>query len=41
MLQGGSGYDAYFAILTFRGMYPNVFGKDVVYQFAYTYGIFA
>ncbi|EGZ29962.1 hypothetical protein PHYSODRAFT_349422 [Phytophthora sojae] len=33
---GGSGYDAYFAILTFRGMYPNVFGKDVVYQFAYT-----
>ncbi|KAE9100877.1 hypothetical protein PF007_g15356 [Phytophthora fragariae] len=33
---GRSGYDAYFAILTFRGMYPNVFGKDVVYQFAYT-----
>ncbi|KAG6572859.1 uncharacterized protein IUM83_15478 [Phytophthora cinnamomi] len=33
---GGSGYDAYFAILTFRGMYPNIFGKDVVYQFAYT-----
>ncbi|KAH7488571.1 hypothetical protein PRIC1_007317 [Phytophthora ramorum] len=33
---GGSGYDAYFVIVSFRGLYPNVFGKDVVYQFAYT-----
>ncbi|KAG2768415.1 hypothetical protein Pcac1_g20285 [Phytophthora cactorum] len=33
---GGSGYDAYFAVVTFRGLYPNIFGKDVVYEFAYT-----
>ncbi|ETP03986.1 hypothetical protein, variant 1 [Phytophthora nicotianae CJ01A1] len=33
---GGSGYDAYFAVVTFRGLYPNVFGKNVVYEFAYT-----
>ncbi|POM70612.1 Hypothetical protein PHPALM_12921, partial [Phytophthora palmivora] len=33
---GGSGFDAYFAVVTFRGLYPNVFGKRVVYQFAYT-----
>ncbi|OWZ11576.1 hypothetical protein PHMEG_00015383 [Phytophthora megakarya] len=33
---GGSGYDSYFTVVTFRGLYPNVFGKNVVYQFAYT-----
>ncbi|CAH0522193.1 unnamed protein product [Peronospora belbahrii] len=33
---GGYGYTTYFAVVTFRGLYPNVIGKDVVYQFAYT-----
>ncbi|CAI5722670.1 hypothetical protein KXD40_004417 [Peronospora effusa] len=33
---GGCGYDAYYAVVAFKGLYPNAFGKDVVYQFAYT-----
>lgn len=33
---GDSGYNAYFVNVTFRGLYPNAFGKDVVYEFAYT-----
>ncbi|KAI9911479.1 hypothetical protein PsorP6_009245 [Peronosclerospora sorghi] len=28
-MKGGNGYDAYFVVVTFKGLYPNVFGKDV------------
>ncbi|CAI5742901.1 unnamed protein product [Hyaloperonospora brassicae] len=29
-------FDAYYAVVTFKGLYPNEFGDEVTYQFAYT-----
>lgn len=34
--QRGNGYGSYLVAITYDGLYPNVFGKKVLYDFAYT-----
>ncbi|TMW64912.1 hypothetical protein Poli38472_009079 [Pythium oligandrum] len=33
---GGNGYESYLLIIVFKGLYPNVIGHNITYDFAYT-----